>query len=224
MKVLPVITGDGSHTLLVPELHEHYHSVHGAIAESRHVFVEAGLNRLIPFKSKIRVLEIGFGTGLNALLTFFEARLKNVSVDYTAVEPYPLEPAIWEALNYPELLTFPDARSVYRLLHTSPPDHLTRISPLFFLEKRVDRFQTAALPVASFDVVYLDAFGPEVQPEMWLPAIFEKLFRVMDHDSILVTYSSKGAVRRAMKQAGFTVTKIPGPEGKREMTRAFRKG
>ena len=222
MKVQPVITGDRSHTLFVPRLKEHYHSVFGAIRESRHVFIGAGFNCLAGKKTPVRLLEIGFGTGLNALLTYFEALKNNRAVQYTALEAFPLEPGIVQRLNYPELLDEPDAARIFLELHERPWNRAVRLSGSFTLEKRWEKLEISVLPKGSFDLVYFDAFGPVVQPELWTPEIFEKLYRALDGGSILVTYSSKGEVRRAMKEAGFSVKKLPGPAGKREMTRALK--
>ncbi len=223
MNVIPVITGDLSHTLFVPELNEHYHSTFGAIRESKHIFIEAGLHFCFHKKTgSIRVLEIGFGTGLNALLACLESSKKNIKIYYETIEPFPLEPSVWEKLNYPELLSNPDATGIFSAIHTCPSGSKVPITDHFIVQKRNATLEEVIFDESGFDLVFFDAFGPEVQPELWTESIFRKIFNVMGPDSILITYSSKGLVRRALKAAGFHVEKLPGPEGKREITRALK--
>lgn len=232
MKTILKTTEDGSHTLYVPELEEHYHSTHGAIQESMHVFINAGLRHCN--KEHIHLLEIGFGTGLNGLLTLLEAEKLQKKVFYHSLERYPLTVAAAMQLNYPEQLKMKyetlalqiDNRTepLFRLLHQSPWEKPTPITPGFTLLKeesdfsRPEQFQSQW----QYDLIYYDAFAPEKQPKMWHEAIFKRLYTLCAEDAILTTYCAKGAVRRLLQSAGFTVERIPGPPGKREMLRASK--
>jgi tRNA U34 5-methylaminomethyl-2-thiouridine-forming methyltransferase MnmC len=213
-----VITKDGSHSIYVHELDEHYHSVHGAITESRHVFIEAGLKQFM--NRQIRILEMGFGTGLNALLTLAEANQSDISIYYTGIEKYPLEKTITESLNF-ESLTDHTVTGMLKLIHDSPWHQEVLIKPGFILKKLQCDMHEMEL-IDEFDLVYFDAFAPEKQPELWTKDLFSKIFLSMKSNSILTTYSSKGMVRRNLEAAGFRVEKIPGPSGKREITRAYK--
>jgi tRNA U34 5-methylaminomethyl-2-thiouridine-forming methyltransferase MnmC len=211
-----VLTADGSHSLYVPELNEHYHSRHGAIQESRHVFIEMGLRRKNSTDSPLKILEIGFGTGLNAFLTALEVQRSGGNVEYWAVEAYPLTNSELSSLNYPALLGLEDAQNVWDRIHAAGWASMTEISPTFKLCKlhaKIEEFQLDS-PV---DLIYFDAFAPEKQPELWTAAIFEKMFRLLYPGGLLTTYCAKGDVRRAMIAAGFQVSKEKGPPGKREM-------
>lgn len=205
-------TADGSPTLFVPELDEHYHSVKGARTESQHVFVDTGLRACAV--AEPRVLEVGFGTGLNALLTWDEADARGRRVRYTTLERYPLSPAEAAALHYGD-----DAR--LRRLHEAPWEEAVRLSPHFTLLKRQADFTRLALPPEAFDVVYFDAFAPEKQPDMWDEGRFAMLFAALAPGGILATYCAKGAVRRLLQRVGFLTERLPGPPGgKREILRA----
>jgi tRNA U34 5-methylaminomethyl-2-thiouridine-forming methyltransferase MnmC len=221
MKIERVITGDGSDTLFSPEIREHYHSTFGAIQESRHVFIEAGF---IPKckASGVDLLEIGFGTGLNAFLTMIEAERLAIPVRYTAIEPFPLEKEIFQQMNYPGQTGEGKYRSGFLSLHNAPAGKWVPITVNFSLKKITCKVQDVIFDPGSFDVVYFDAFSPEVQPEMWTPEIFTRLFSSMRHGSVLTTYCAKGTVRRGLTGSGFTVEKLPGPPGKREITRATK--
>ncbi|MDR2118435.1 MAG: tRNA (5-methylaminomethyl-2-thiouridine)(34)-methyltransferase MnmD [Tannerellaceae bacterium] len=212
-------TADGSDTLFVAELNEHYHSVHGAIQESMHVFIGAGLHSLPLPKDRIRVLEIGFGTGLNALLTLLEAEKMTIPhIEYHAVELYPLPRELTDALHY-EAQLCPGRKGVWAALHDAPWDASTAITSRFVLHKIKGDSNCCKLP-PSIDLVYFDAFAPEKQPEMWNPEIFGALYENMADGGLLTTYCAKGSVRRMMEKAGYSVERIPGPPGKREMLRA----
>jgi len=213
-----VITEDGSHTLAVPELNEHYHSVHGAISESQHIFINAGLKYLISKKQKINILEIGFGTGLNALLTFNEISNLKVFCEYTAIEAYPLAEEIYNKLNYQELLCIPD--DIFFKLHQCEWNKNITISKYFSIQKNLCEVQKMRLAVNHFDLVYFDAFAPDIQPEMWTKEIFENIFLSMKKGAIFTTYSTKGEVKRKLKETGFNIEKLEGPKGKREILRA----
>lgn len=217
-----VVTDDGSHTLKVEGLQEHYHSTFGAINESMHVFIKAGLNRVLQDKpDELSILEVGFGTGLNALLTLLEQKTQGVAMYYSAVEAYPLEEAIWTRLNYADIIGGEDARTAFTKLHRCSWNDTTEIVPGFYLEKQDCKLDAFAAD-KSFDLVYFDAFGPDVQPELWSEAIFRNIAGMTSPGGMLVTYSCKGSVKRALKAAGFQIEKLPGPKGKREILRGVK--
>ncbi len=215
---IPVITSDGSATLYNPTSGEHYHSTFGAIQESRHIFIEAGLSLFLK-QSHISLFEVGFGTGLNALLSMKLGEEQGVNIHYTAVELYPIFPEESQQLNYPSLLEM-DA-SLFLRMHESPQMQ-TSLTVHFYLEKIHEPFQELLFEPELFDVVYFDAFSPESQPEMWTEEGFEKLYQAIKPGGVLVTYSCKGLVKRALKSAGFRIEKLPGPPGKREFLRAWK--
>ncbi len=169
----------------------------------------------------LQLLEIGFGTGLNTLLTLAEAHNSHIHVQYTAVEAYPLVREEWVAMNYGQLVDLENAAILFEAIHLAPWGEMATISEYFSLEKIQADFRSSDYQ-GSYDLIYFDAFGPRVQPELWTEEIFAKLFSYMKPNGILVTYSAKGSVRRAMKAAGFEVERLAGPPGKREMLRAIR--
>ncbi|MDR1919340.1 MAG: tRNA (5-methylaminomethyl-2-thiouridine)(34)-methyltransferase MnmD [Tannerellaceae bacterium] len=210
-------TADGSHTLFVPAIEEHYHSVNGAIQESMHVFIRAGLHQQP--KEEIRILEIGLGTGLNALLTLLEAeKIGKARVEYHAVELHPLPEELTATLNY-EAMVCPERKGLFAALHQAPWDAPIGITERFILHKIKGDANCCTLP-AALDLVYFDAFAPDKQAEMWNQEIFNALYERMAEGGILTTYCAKGSVRRMMEKAGYSVERIPGPQGKREMLRA----
>ena len=215
-----ILTEDGSHSLKVYGINEHYHSTFGALAESRHVFIDAGLKMLLPKSSSgISILEIGFGTGLNALLSLSESINYGRRIEYTSVEPFPLEKDIWGKLNYPDLLDDKRAGEWFEKMHTGEWNKELEIDKDFYLSKMCCSLQDYNADGRKFDLIYFDAFGPDIQPELWTEEIFEKISDMTATGGILVTYSAKGSVRRALQSAGFSVERIPGPRGKREMIR-----
>lgn len=275
------ITEDGSHTLYVPELNEHYHSTHGAIQESTHIFIREGLlHRLQPRPSStqgqqpqmklqhglegqqqltleesrqttqaINLLEIGFGTGLNALLTLLEAEKKEINVFYQSLERYPISNETVQKLNYAALLNrsernesadtpmlsdqriFYDAglgnntpEKLFLQLHKTPWKKAVVITPGFTLLKQQIDFSVpdTFIPDRKFDLIYYDAFAPDKQPEMWTQYIFNYLYSLSEQGAILTTYCAKGVVRRMLQTAGFRVERLPGPPGKREILRASK--
>jgi len=220
MKIDLIITEDGSHTLSIPELNEHYHSVHGAINESKHIYIEAGLNFVIKNKTNINVLEIGFGTGLNALLTFQEISKSNVFCEYTTVEAFPIEKEIYTKLNYSEKTGI--SNEIFLNFHNSAWNKKIFFSDKFILYKIHETIQKTFFEQNYFDVVYYDAFGPNVQAEMWTKDVFSSIYNSMKVGAVLVTYSTKGDVKRALKESGFSVEKLQGPKGKREILRAYK--
>ncbi|HEY6160692.1 MAG TPA: tRNA (5-methylaminomethyl-2-thiouridine)(34)-methyltransferase MnmD [Bacteroidia bacterium] len=214
-----IITADGSHSIFIPGLDEHYHSVHGAVQESRHVFIEAGLKFISERKREVSILEMGLGTGLNVFLTFLEA--KEIKINYTALEAFPISPGQAEALNYPRLLDAEAYRPVLQILHTMEPGKEVELRPGFIFRKEITKFGDFRSR-EQFDLIYFDAFAPRVQPELWTEEIFGRMFGSLRPGGILVTYCAKGEVKRNMKAAGFTIERLPGPKGKREMTRALK--
>jgi tRNA U34 5-methylaminomethyl-2-thiouridine-forming methyltransferase MnmC len=214
MKLEIQTTADGSHTIFLPEMNEHYHSINGAIQESKHVYIEAGFKQCR--KPAIHVLEMGFGTGLNVLLTALEAECQKIKVFYTGLEKFPLPQEIISRLNYSET-----NQTLFQAIHQAGWGKSESIRPYFHLEKVLTDFRDFDFP-DKYDVVYYDAFAPDKQPDIWPSEIFGKVFSAMNPGGILTTYCAKGNIRRMMQHAGFTVERIPGPPGKREMLRARR--
>ncbi|MCG2430836.1 tRNA (5-methylaminomethyl-2-thiouridine)(34)-methyltransferase MnmD [Aequorivita xiaoshiensis] len=214
-------TGDGSYTLHIAEWNEQYHSKHGAIAEALHVFIKEGLFYWTDNNSSkdISILEIGFGTGLNAFLTLLETETHNFNITYTGVEAYPLEVSEIETLNYPELLN--TSEEGFLTLHNTPWEEKSSISDNFHLLKNKMYFSEITLD-SSIDLIYFDAFGIRVQADLWTEEIFQLMYNALKPNGVLVTYAANGNARRAMQAVGFSVERIPGPPGKKEMMRATK--
>ncbi len=213
-------TDDGSTTIYLPDLEENYHSRHGAIQEARHVFLRHGLD-LFPDKSELCILEIGFGTGLNALLTAIENEGTGRVINYTGVEAYPVEASEASQMNYPETVGHPMADRIFADMHKAEWEVEVSVMPSFQLTKR-QQFFADINDEAAFDLVYFDAFGFRVQPELWNEDIFCRMARALRPGGVLVTYAARTIIRRNMEAAGFSVEKLAGPPGKREMMRARR--
>lgn len=212
-----MITEDGSHTIYLPEMDEHYHSVHGAIQESLHIYIEQGL--LQTEKKELSILEIGFGTGLNAYLTYCYALKRNLSLHYFGLEKYPLNEDEYSALNYSDEI-FPEYSSIFSQLHRGEWGKKIEISKEFKLTKiKADLATFEFDDIPQFDLVYYDAFAPGKQPEMWTDKILQKVAATVKKDGIVITYCAKGTVRRALSGAGFIMERIPGPPGKKEILR-----
>lgn len=223
MKREIINTGDGSSTIYLPEWNEQYHSIHGAIQEARHVFIEMGLKKAIEIKpEEISILEIGFGTGLNALVTWQEALRNQVKIFYTGVEAYPVEENEVIKLNYSAEIKEEEAGVIFEQMHRLTWERPQNLTPDFVLHKQ-QKFFAEIDETARFDLIYFDAFGARVQPELWTTEIFSIMFRALKPGGLLVTYAAKGSVRRAMLKVGFLVEKLPGPPGKREMLRATKR-
>lgn len=216
------ITADGSSTLILPGINEQYHSKNGAIQESETVYIKNGFNYLKG--NHLQILEIGFGTGLNCLLTFASSikRKSHVHVNYIAVEPFPISSALLEKLNYKSLIQSPNIEYVVQQIHAIAPNEKNFITPYFALTIDRSTLQDYVGEEAFFDCIYFDAFGPNVQPEMWTSEVFKKMHRLLKKDGILVTYCAKGEVKRTLKSAGFKLEGLAGPPGKREVTRASK--
>jgi len=212
-----ITTSDGSKTIQIEDWNEQYHSLHGAVQEAEHVFIKYGLSL---FKNQdLSILEIGFGTGLNALITLIRSKELNLKVHYSGVEGYPICQDEIDQLNYLSCLNATDFEEEFKKMHTSSWEVDIPIAEDFILNKRQQDFLEIT-DSNAFDLVYFDAFGARVQPELWTETIFEKMYEAMKPNSVLVTYSAKGSVRRAMQTVGFEVERLPGPPGKREMLRA----
>ncbi len=241
MKREIVITADGSSTIHLPEWDEQYHSKHGAIQEAYHVFIKHGLHyfcnseqseesqrKKIDVTSSsvekyhnISILEIGFGTGLNAFITLLEAIKLKIFVDYFGVEAYPVLMDEINQLNYSEELNVEDKSSLFNKLHEVSWEEFHKVTSYFSLAKQ-KRFFSEIKEENCYNIIYFDAFGARVQPELWTESIFQKMYSALKIKGILVTYSAKGSVRRAMETVGFKVERLPGPPGKREMLRATK--
>ena len=216
-----VRTADGSTTIFIPDWDEHYHSKHGALQEAYHVFIKNGLEEVLKSKNKelITIMEIGFGTGLNAFITLMEAEKLGLQIDYTGIEAYPVSSEELKALNYTDSFTGENAQELFGLLHKVAWEKEQLITDFFRLHKKQQFFHEIDAE-NCFDLVYFDAFGARVQPDLWTEEIFGIMFKAMKTGGVLVTYSAKGSVRRAMQTVGFEVERLPGPPGKREMLRA----
>ncbi|WP_262732593.1 tRNA (5-methylaminomethyl-2-thiouridine)(34)-methyltransferase MnmD [Gaetbulibacter sp. NE] len=219
MKRKIITTADGSKTIQIEDWNEQYHSVHGAIQEAMHVFILHGLFCFLDSHKPISILEIGFGTGLNAFITLLESEKSNLHINYTGVEAYPVTQEEVDALNYTEQLK--TNNTLFSKLHQYDWEVLHHITPKFSLTKQ-QKFFKEIDAVAEYDLIYFDAFGARVQPELWTEGIFELMYKALKTKGVLVTYSAKGSVRRAMQAVGFSVEKLPGPPGKREMLRATK--
>lgn len=217
-------TGDGTSTIYLPEWEENYHSKHGAVQEALHVFIETGVKNYLQRSdsNEISILEVGMGTGLNALLTLILAKKQKLDIRYSAIEAYPVTQEELDSLNYVDILPEEDIRTVFKKLHDASWEEEIDITSYFRLHKRKQLFSEIS-DEARFDLIYFDAFGPRVQPELWTETIFEKMYKALKNNGSLVTYSSKGAVRRAMQAVGFETEKLAGPPGKREMLRANKR-
>lgn len=221
LQVEPKATGDGSFTLYNCELDEHYHSIHGAYTESMHVFIRSGLHVVWDRLKEVKVLEVGFGTGLNAWLTALEADRTQKKIHYTGLEYHPLSQEVIIQLQLPRLQDHPDGQDLWQKIHDAEWNKPTALSPWFEIQK-VELNWTEEQPEGLFDLIYYDAFAPNKQPEMWTPSLFEKSFQLLAKGGVWVTYTAKGSVRRGLQEAGFRVEKIPGPPGKREMLQAWK--
>ncbi len=221
-----ITTSDGSHSLHIPELGEQYHSVHGAVQESRHVFLKHGLNHLLVRcnSSDKRILEVGFGTGLNAFLTALAIQEQESHVpvfSYDALETFPIGKETIDRLNYAEMVTGEKDHCLWSAIHRAAWDQPVSILPHLTLCKQLKKLEDLDAD-GLYDLIYFDAFAPTVQPELWTPAILRYMYEVLNPEGILVTYCAKGQVRRDLQAAGFNVERLEGPPGKKHMTRAVK--
>ena len=213
------ITEDCSHTMFVHGLDEPYHSTHGALQESMHVFIKQGL--LTVKEPSVNILEVGFGTGLNALLTLVKSISLNLNINYHAVEKYPLKESEYKLLNYEKIVEHIPKGTLHRM-HSCPWGEAVQISDRFTLYKQESDFRSMKLS-PNINLVYFDAFSPDKQPELWTDKVIGPIAKVSEQGTILVTYSSKGIVRRTLSSCGFEVHKVAGPPGKRSMIRAIKR-
>lgn len=210
-------TKDGSHTLYSPQFDEIYHSRNGALTESEHIFIRNGLDACPG--TVINVFEVGFGTGLNALLSWIYAESKEIQINYHSVELYPVAQDLVAQINYPDIIGH---RDKFQRLHDTKWNEMTELSPHFSLHKINGSLIDLQFPSSSINVVFFDAFSPEKQPELWTVDVFAKMYDMLAPGGFLVTYCSKSYVRRNMQQVGLEITKLPGPHGKRDMVRAMK--
>lgn len=216
-----ITTEDGSHTLWDERINENYHNTHGAIKESEHIFIRQGYQQAGKWLNPLNILEVGFGTGLNALLSYKANLSEKRKLNYLAVEPFPLENETIEALNYHELLDIPEGKSIFKSLHKQS-DTPYFIGEQFIIMHLKHKLQELTLKEESLNVIYFDAFAPSVQPEIWEKEIFQKLYTALEKRGLLVTYSASGNVKRALSESGFKLEHPEGPEGKREITVAHK--
>jgi tRNA U34 5-methylaminomethyl-2-thiouridine-forming methyltransferase MnmC len=224
-----ITTADGSKTIQIEDWDEQYHSKHGAIQEAEHVFIKEGLHHFYHSlknenhtkAAEISILEIGFGTGLNAFLTLLEAEKIKANVNYVGVEAYPVDVDEIRQLNYAELISN-ENKHLFNKLHEVSWEVQHEISSNFKLQKR-QQFFSEITDTNAFDLVYFDAFGARVQPELWTKSIFEIMYKALKPNGVLVTYAAIGEVKRNMRALGFTVERLKGPPGKRHMLRATKK-
>lgn len=227
MKREIIITSDGSTTIHLPDWNEQYHSKHGAIQEAKHVFIKKGLSffnaeLVSASQNDISIFEIGFGTGLNAFITFLEAEKNQQEINYVGVEAYPVAADEIEKLNYVNELDAKNYQAIFEKMHQTSWEEKHQISEKFALTKRQQFFDDIS-DKDAFNIIYFDAFGARVHPEAWTEKIFKKMYEALKINGVLVTYAAKGSVRRAMQSVGFSVERLDGPPGKREMLRAIKK-
>lgn len=219
MKLKVITTSDGSKTLQLTEWNEQYHSTHGAISEAQHVYINNGLNAIS--KQSISIFEMGFGTGLNTLMTIIEAKKYNKQITYYSIDKEPLPIELVQALDYVSQLKAHDLEATFTQLHSCKWNVMHTISDSFKLCKIHNTIENHDFNT-TFDLVYYDAFGPRVQEELWRKDILKKLINCINEGGLLVTYCAKGEVKRILKSLGMTVESLAGPPGKREMIRAFK--
>ena len=216
-------TNDGSKTLFINELNENYHSHHGALQEAEHVFIKNGLNLIND--CEINILELGFGTGLNVLVTINEYLKtdKNHVINYFSLEKYPINESEVKDLAYDELFDNPELKNIYHKIHLSDWEKSVEIISGFNLKKiECDFFDLKDIDLPEINLVYFDCFGARVQPDLWEKPLFELVSDKMAINGLLTTYSSKGSVRRILQELNFQVEKKQGPPGKREMINAVK--
>jgi tRNA U34 5-methylaminomethyl-2-thiouridine-forming methyltransferase MnmC len=215
-----VITNDGSHTFYVAHLDEYYHSIHGALQESMHVFIQSGLHHLP--QAEIAIFEMGFGTGLNTFLTYLEAKKHHKTINYFSIEAYPIEIEKALQLNYAQQINAPEEQHIFSKIHQSNWNekidfdnfNLTKIN------QKIENFDENSIP--KCDLIYFDAFAPSAQPHLWEENVLQKMHNLLKPNGILVTYCAKGSFKRSLKSLGFAIEALAGPVGKREITRATK--
>jgi len=214
-------TQDGSHSIFSEQFGVSYHSKYGAIQETQHVFIDAALRFKALVQKDIAILDIGFGTGLNAYMTLLEATQRGLSIDYTGYEAFPISLAEAQLLNYPNLLSAADLSAQFLQLHEVAWNEVIPINPNFRFQKCLQSFETIDAQ-AAYDIIYFDAFAPNAQPELWEAPLLTQMYQALKQGGVLVTYCAKGVVKRTLKSVGFQIESLKGPPGKREMTRATK--
>jgi tRNA U34 5-methylaminomethyl-2-thiouridine-forming methyltransferase MnmC len=222
MEIKIVVSEDGSNTLYLPELNETYHSLHGAVQESEHVFLKHGLIHFAQKSKKMTVLEVGFGTGLNALLTYRLAMNEGMQINYHTLEAFPLPEEIVKQLNYPSIFSAEKLDEFFQYLHSCTWEKDHGLGADFIFHKYLTKLEDFNPPELKADIVFYDAFAPGKQPEMWELDKFEKIYALMNPGGILVSYCASGQFKRNLKAAGFEVESLPGPPGKKEMIRGVK--
>ncbi len=215
-------TTDGSHSLLSEKFGVTYHSKHGAVQESQHVFIEAGLYQKAENSKELAVLEIGFGTGLNVFMTYLEAKNKRLNIKMDTYEIYPITVEQARELNYPQILNAENDCAVFDKLHTCDWGKSIELADFFSFQKLQKDFLEID-ETGKYDVIYFDAFAPNAQPELWEVDLMKKMYAALKVGGVMTTYCAKGVVKRTLKSIGFEIEAIPGPPGKREMTRAWKR-
>lgn len=221
-----ILTEDGSHTLVHQDLGVTYHSKYGAIQESQTIFIDAGLHfQLDKIQTgTVSILEMGFGTGLNAFMTFLQAsKYPHIHFQYTALEAFPISADQAKELNYPQLFAAGDQQAIFDQMHLCPFMEWQQLAPNFEFCKQMDKFEHLQAENA-YDLVYYDAFAPTAQPELWTEELFTQIYRAMRSNAVLTTYCAKGSFKRMLRALGFEVNSLPGPKGKREMTQGIKRG
>ncbi len=221
MELKIVTTKDHSTTVYHPELDEHYHSLHGAVAESRHVFIEAGLKPMLQKEARLSILEVGFGTGLNALLTLLEVENSEIQIYYQGLEPFPLQQNVLQQIELPDLFSNSMFKQQFQEIHAVGWEEPLAIARNFELHKSLHGIEAKKFS-KIFNLVYFDAFAPQKIPNLWSEEVFAKLYGCLAPQGILVTYSAAGMVKRNLRSAGFKVERLPGASGKHHMLRAIR--
>lgn len=216
-----IVTDDNSKSIYVESLNETYHSTHGALQEAQHVFIEHGL-KSAQIKKNVKIFEMGFGTGLNAILTIIYCLENNLPLYYIGVEKYPLTDHEIELVNSTHLPALQKYSALYKLIHTTPYNQDVELAPDIILKKIHADILSLELPANFFTLIYYDAFGPKIQPDLWSAALMKKMFDAIEPQGKLVTYCAQGQFRRNLREAGFTIQRLPGPKGKREITSATK--
>lgn len=217
-----IVTDDNSKSLLIPEWNETYHSIHGAKNESQHVFIKHGLERVVAQHNSIKLLEIGFGTGLNALLTYNFIKNTPIYIAYDAVEKFPLSLNVINELEHPKNTGLDEHQATFEKMHTSAWNTEIKISSNFLLKKIAADITILKLAEEQYSLIYFDAFGPKIQPELWQLSQLQKMHNTLVNGGLLVTYCAQGQFKRDLIAAGFKIESFPGPKGKREMTCAIK--
>lgn len=215
-------TKDNSKTLLIPNLNETYHSTHGAMTEALHIYIKNGINQFKLSKNKINIFEMGFGTGLNAILTYQYAIENNLEIDYKTIEKYPISIKEINALSYTSQPDLNQFKETYNDMHQAKDKITKTLSSSFLFTKYHDDIKNLELPNNTFNIIYFDAFAPQHQPDLWTEEVLLKMYDSLKPNGFLITYCAQGQFKRTLKSIGFTIEGLDGPPGKREITKAIK--